>query len=80
MREKIARAGAAVNRTGGRLFFGSAGILTGIAAASGAWLAWQALSEGELAGGVLAAAFALMMAVFTRYCWSPDRRLTDIDP
>ena len=80
MRKSISKTGSWINRFGGRLFYRVVGSVTALATIGSAWLAWQALSAGELVGGVLAAAFAAMMGFITRYCWSPDRRLTDIDP
>lgn len=80
MKQTIGSVGKSVNDIGGKLYFRFFGTLTAIATIGAAYMAWSAFSVGELAGGFLVSAFAALMALFTRYCWSSKRRLTDIDP
>lgn len=79
MSEYFGKAADAIDRIGGRLAYRLVGIVAALAALIAAGLAWSALSAGQTAGGLVAMAFAAGMALLTRFCFSPARRLSDME-
>ncbi|MFZ1681555.1 MAG: hypothetical protein WAT70_11100 [Rhizobiaceae bacterium] len=80
MRKQLDKAGAAIDRIGGRLLYTAFGVVATLAALAAAWMGWSALSDGQTVGGLLAVGFAAGMALLARYCFSPRRRLSDMEP
>ena len=83
MRERVRRSGAAVNRVGGKLSYrtmglvvGFLGLVVGVAAirivqGDGPWSRYFAAAIFGVA--------AVGCYFLTRFCFSADRRLTDLD-
>ena len=82
-KDSQARSGffATVDSTGGKLFYRTISILFMIMAALSTYAAWSAFGSEE--GSVFASVLMLVIAVGccwgARWCWSPDRLLSELD-
>lgn len=72
---------ATIDRAGGKLVYRVVSLAFLVMAAISAYGAWWALSDGgsSVWPGLIMAAAALGCLWAVRWCWSPRRRLSDID-
>lgn len=63
----------------GRLAYRLVGVVAALAALIALGFALHALSGGSTVGGLLYGGFAAGMALTARYCFSPARRLSDME-
>lgn len=68
-----------IDRVGGKIVYRAVGTLAGLCTLVLVWAAWSAFSAGTVLGGLMVSAMALLFGLVTRYCWSPKRRLSDIE-
>jgi hypothetical protein len=83
VRERVRRTGEAVDRVGGKLYYRTMGFVAGLLGLVSGLAAIRIVQGDGPSSRFLAAAIFGVAAVgcyfLTRYCFSPDRRLTDLD-
>lgn len=72
---------SAIDRVGGKLIYRLVSVMLAIMAALFAYGAWSAFSASEsgLIPGCIMLATSLACCWAIRWCWSPDRRLSEIE-
>lgn len=68
-----------VDRVGGKIVYRLIGCVTGLMTLVTLYAAWSGFSGGSVIGAFFMLAVALALGWLTRWCWSSDRRLADMD-
>ncbi|MEL6769186.1 MAG: hypothetical protein AAFP17_18555 [Pseudomonadota bacterium] len=68
-----------IDRVGGKIAYRLIGCVTGLLTLVTLYAAWSGFSGGNAVSAVVMLAIALGFAWLTRWCWSPKRRLADMD-
>jgi hypothetical protein len=78
--EKWRRAGDKVDGVAGRIVHRFLGLIAGLIGFAAAWAAWDRLANGKsIIGGLLLAACAAGCLWLAKWCFSPSRKLSDME-
>ena len=72
--------GEKIDRVGGKLYHRLVSIVPLIMGVGLGWMGIQMFSAGYLLGGFVLSALSLGLLWMVHWCWSGNRRLSDIDP